>query len=213
MDFYVESRTGRERDPMLDQMFTQRHDIFVRRLRWDLKCSDNYEKDEFDRIDTQYLLIMQNNSDLLHGSLRILPSIGPHLLSEYFSDLCKHEVPRGHDVWEVSRMCISPKIRRPEIREYLIDLLAANLTEIALLNDVSKLTFVVGTSLLQRVIGMAWDISPLGLPQPCGRELVTAFAVDISPTTLRDLTKQCQKSAALCAEALETQSTTRLGAA
>jgi len=213
MDFFVESRTGRESDPILDAMYRQRYEIFVRRLRWDLQCTNKHEKDEFDRIDTRYLLILDNYSNSPFGSLRILPSIGPHLLSEYFSQLCENAIPRGHDIWEISRMCISPKIRQPAIREYMIDLLAASLTETALLNDVSKLTFVVGSTLLQRVVGMAWDIYPLGLPQPCGRELVTAFAVNITPATLHALTEQCQKSAEICAEALETETTSRLGAA
>jgi len=212
MDYYVENREGRETDPHLNSMYRQRYEIFVRRLRWDLNYQNNLEKDEFDRIDTKYLLIFDDVNNDIHGSLRIVPSIGPHLLSEHFYSLCEHEIPRGHDVWEVSRMCISPKIRKSELREYLIDLLAASLTETALLHDVKKLTFVVGTTLLQRVIGMAWDIYPLGLPQPCGREMVTAFAVNITPATLRDLTEQCQRSAAIWAETVEREST-QLGAA
>lgn len=212
MGYYVEERSGRERGALLEAMFRQRYEVFVRRLRWDLPVTEGRETDQFDRLDSRYLLLLNDNEDRLSGSLRLLPSSGPHVLSEVFPSLCEHGVPRGDRIWEVSRMCICPTLRPQPVREYVIDLMAVNVVETALLNGVEQLTFVVGSTLMQRVIGMGWDIRPLGLPQPCGREVVTAFKVELSPETLRVLGERCEASrvASLATEPVRTAS---LGAA
>jgi len=212
MGYYVEERSGRERSSLLDMMFRQRYEVFVRRLRWDLPAAEGRETDQFDRLDARYLLLLNDASNGVHGSLRLLPSNGPHVLSEIFPALCEYGVPKGDHIWEVSRMCVCPKLRPKVVREYVIDLMAVNVVETALLNDVQELTFVVGSTLMQRVISMGWDIQPLGLSQPCGRELVTAFRVSLKPDTLRILGEQCEESRFACVQS-ELDPATVIGAA
>lgn len=194
MEYHVEERSGRERGALLDEMYRQRYEVFIRRLRWELSADPDREVDQFDHLNARYLLLLGDEAERLYGSLRLLPTNGPHVLSEIFPSLCAHGVPKSKRIWEVSRMCVSPTLRPQSLREYLIDLMAVSVVETALLYGVEKLTFVVGSTLMQRVISMGWDIHPLGLPQPCGRELITAFAVDLSPATLRVLNQRCEAS-------------------
>lgn len=211
MQLSIAELTGRERNGVLEESFRQRKALFVDRLKWDLAVQDDREIDEFDRLDSRYILVIDDNEDRLVGSGRLVNAAGPHLLSEHFSHLCEHGVPKGPDVWELSRLCIDPKLRDRQLREHVVDLLGLGLTEAALLQGARKLTFVIGTFLLPRVLDVGWDIRPLGLPQPCGRESIAAFEVDLNPDSLRLLQCRAERSGAAVLDQSET--TNRLGAA
>lgn len=211
MQLSIAELTGRERNGVLLESFRQRKSLFVDRLRWDLPVKGDQEVDEFDRLDSRYVMVIDAEDERLLGSARLLNTAGPHLLSEHFSYLCENGVPRGPDIWELSRLCIDPKVRNRQLREHVVDLLGLGLTESALLQGGRKLTFVIGTFLLPRVLDVGWDIRPLGLPQPCGRESIAAFDVDLRPDSLLLLERRAERSGAEIPTSAE--STTRLGAA
>src|SRR3546814_6217820 len=61
------------------------------------------------------------SSDL--GSLRLLPSNKPHILSELFPELCPAGVPTGPTTYEVTRLCLPVRhgaAERLRIRNALI---------------------------------------------------------------------------------------------
>jgi len=211
MQLSIAELTGRERNGLLEESFRQRKALFVDRLKWELAVRGDQEIDEFDRLDSRYVLVIDEDEDRLVGSGRLLNAGGPHLLSEHFSHLCETGVPKGAEVWELSRLCVDPRLRDRRLREHVVDLLGLGLTEAALLQGGNKLTFVIGTFLLPRVLEVGWDIRPLGLPQPCGRESIAAFEVDLAPDSLRLLQNRAEHSRALALQPTET--TSRLGAA
>src|SRR3546814_13100041 len=79
------------------------------------------------------------SSDL--GSLRLLPSNKPHILSELFPELCPAGVPTGPTTYEVTRLCLPVRhgaAERLRIRNALITAMVDH----ALTNGITRLTGV-----------------------------------------------------------------------
>lgn len=172
---------------LLAKMHRQRKRVFVDRLRWELPVAEGeLEIDQFDGESAVYLLAL-DDAGALSGSLRLLPTLGPHLLGDLFPYLCEGAVPRGEAVWEVSRFCTDPDLKDPRLARK--QLLVA-LVEYALLHSVSRFTCVTHLVGLQQLIGIGWDAKPLGRPQPDGSTSIGALAIDITPETLKLLRTQ-----------------------
>jgi N-acyl-L-homoserine lactone synthetase len=172
---------------LLADMHRHRRQVFVDRFGWELPVAEGgLEIDQFDGERAVYLLAL-DEAGRLTGSLRLLPSQGPHLLGDIFPYLCEAGVPRGEDVWEVSRFCTDPELADPRLaRKQLL----VGLVEYALLYGVSRFTCVTHMVGLQQLVGIGWDATPLGLPQGQGAAQVGALAIDITPETLKLLRGQ-----------------------
>jgi len=80
-----------------------RYQVFVERLGWQLPTRHGIELDQFDRLDTVYVVAENDKGDII-GCARLLPTTGPYLLSEVFPQLLNGlPPPRSQEVWELSR--------------------------------------------------------------------------------------------------------------
>jgi acyl-homoserine lactone synthase len=165
----------------LAHMFRERKRVFVDRLGWEVPVVDGeFEIDQFDTEAAVYLLSLDATGVQL-GSVRLLPSTGPTLLSEVFPHLCERGVPTGQDVWEITRICTLGS--GPEallVRKRLM----IGMVEFALLNGVKRFTLVAHLPYLSRLLAVGWDCEPLGLPQPHGEQLLGAMVINVTPDTL-----------------------------
>jgi acyl homoserine lactone synthase len=98
--------------PLFDQMFRLRAATFKTRLDWDVEVIDGWERDAYDDLDPLYLMSIDPLSGQLRGSCRLLPTSGPHMMSEVFgphfepdATLCS---PR---IWEVTRFCVREEMK------------------------------------------------------------------------------------------------------
>ncbi len=97
------SRYGDE----LDQMFRLRKRVFSERLGWKVSSYGNYEIDSYDMLRPLYVLSMDESGKRVLGSLRLLPTTGPNMLADTFSNLLPDGKPiRSPTVWESSRYCV-----------------------------------------------------------------------------------------------------------
>jgi len=165
----------------LAAMHRQRKRVFVDRFGWELPVTGGeLEIDQFDGEGAVYLLA-KDAAGRVTGSERLLPSLGPHVLGDIFPHLCEGGVPRGEDVWEVSRFCTDPDLPDPAlVRKQLL----VGLVEFALLQGIRRITCVTHWVGLQQLIGIGWDARPLGPPQPGGAR-IGALAIEITPETLK----------------------------
>ena len=94
---------------LFDQMFRLRAAAFAERRKWNVKVANGREFDRFDDLDPLYIMSVSPSGELL-ASLRILPTTGPHMLADVFSDtmgglpLIRHPL-----IWESSRFCVNTK--------------------------------------------------------------------------------------------------------
>jgi acyl-homoserine lactone synthase len=166
----------------LAQMHRDRKRVFVDRLGWKVPVVDGqYEIDQFDTEDAVYLLAL-DEAGRHAGSIRLMPSTKPHLLSDVFPHLCEEDVPISDEVWEITRLVTSPDLASPG--KYRQQLMVA-VIEFALLYGVRRYTCVSHVQYLSQVLAVGWDCEPLGLPQPGDDGMMAgAIAISITPDTL-----------------------------
>lgn len=171
-------------DPILDNMHRDRKRVFVDLLKWDVPVIDGaFEIDQFDGSEAVYLVATDEDGGH-RGSIRLLPTDGPHILGSIFPWLCDGPVPSGPDIWELSRGCVSPRLRATE-RLRVRNQLTTAAVEFGLLRGVSAYSCIADSGWLSQVLALGWNCMPLGLPQTVGRVLTGALRIDINTATLR----------------------------
>lgn len=98
--------TGRQEDlpaGLYSKVANYRHKVFVERLGWQLQTFGNTEQDQFDRVDTVYIISRDAHGNI-SGCGRLLPTTQPYLLGDIFPQLLNGmPPPNSPDVWELSR--------------------------------------------------------------------------------------------------------------
>lgn len=98
--------TGRQVDlpkGLYAEVACYRHRVFVERLGWPLQTFDSMEQDQFDRLDTVYV-VSRDEQGGVSGCARLLPTTQPYLLEEVFPRLLNGMAPpKSPDIWELSR--------------------------------------------------------------------------------------------------------------
>jgi acyl-homoserine lactone synthase len=163
-------------------MFEDRKRLFVDLLGWDLKIKqDRWEIDGFDGDDAVYLIAVDQLGDHI-GSLRLLPSERPHILSTLFPDLCPEGVPTGPATFEVTRLCLPVRLGAAE-RLRIRNALITAMVDHALCAGITRLTGVVETGFLAQILSMGWRCTTLGPSRRIGGAGLGAFCAEIDATT------------------------------
>lgn len=96
---------------ILDQMYRLRARQFSSRRGWRVVVEEQCEVDAFDQLIPIYVCLVMN--DRLVASLRLLPTIGPHMLADVFPETMGLGSPiRDPRVWESSRFCVDTDVTR-----------------------------------------------------------------------------------------------------
>jgi N-acyl-L-homoserine lactone synthetase len=165
-----------------DTMFEDRKRLFVDLLRWEVPViDDRFEIDAFDHADAVYVVALDDSGDH-QGSLRLLPSMGPHILDTLFAQLCPLDVPIGADVFEITRLCLPTRlgaVSRLAVRNALISVMVDH----SLANRITRLTGVVEARFRREILDMGWRAEPLGPAMPFGGAQLGAFAIDVAADT------------------------------
>jgi len=146
----------------LDTMFRDRKRVFVDRLKWDVPVVDGiYEKDQFDTQDATYIVSASPASGDHQASLRLIPSLKAHMLRDVFHSLCEDGVPVGPDIWEMTRICLSPSLGRAEAREAFGRIWLGAL-EFGLDQGITVMTGLTHGPMFSNILAAGIDIEPLG---------------------------------------------------
>ncbi len=96
---------------LLDEMFRLRARIFRGRLNWDVKVTDGKERDRYDDEQPVYIIYSDEAGREVKGSLRLLPTTGPTLLADIFSDTLPDAVNlSAPTIWECTRFCLNDEL-------------------------------------------------------------------------------------------------------
>lgn len=183
MVLLVTSRNKASHHKAMYEMHRDRKRVFVDQLKWDVPHSDELEIDNFDNEAAEYLLISDLGTHEHLGSMRLLPTDRPHILGGLFAELCEGEVPAGPDIREITRLCLSRRLKSAD-RRLVFHRLTTALAEYALLSGISAYTAVTSMHWLTQALALGWRCRPLGLPQVIGGEMVAAMMIHIDPNTI-----------------------------
>ena len=92
-----------------------RRAVFIEQLRWDLQSAQLMEFEQYDRVDTVYVIAHENGQ--IRGGARLLRTdrrvgIYSYMIRDAFNDLlptlpreiCRTEPPSDQGVWELTRL-------------------------------------------------------------------------------------------------------------
>lgn len=112
MTITARSSERTRRAVLFDQMFTLRALQFCDRREWQVSVRDGQETDQFDNFELVYVMLVSSSGELV-ASARLIPTLGPHMLSEIFPDaLDGTQVVRSALIWEVSRFVVNTAAMR-----------------------------------------------------------------------------------------------------
>lgn len=107
----VEKSNAHRYGNLLDKMFRQRARFFHDRLKWDVQVTDGKERDRYDDEGPVYIIYTDDLRGGVKGSLRLLPTTGPTLAADVFSDTLPDAVHlSAPSIWECSRFCLDENI-------------------------------------------------------------------------------------------------------
>lgn len=163
-------------------MFRDRKTLFVDLLGWDVPVVDGtFEIDSYDTDAALYLIALGEDGEHI-GSMRLLPTVPGHLLSDLFAELCEGDIPRGREVMEITRLCLPQRLGcagRLAVRNRLI----TAMVDYALASGIATLTGVVTAAYREQVLAMGWRAEPLGPPRTRDGAMLGAFRLEIDADT------------------------------
>lgn len=163
-------------------MFRDRKTLFVDLLRWDVAIlGGHFEIDQYDTDAALYLIALDPGGQHI-GSMRLLPTVSAHLLSDLFADLCEGAIPRGPTIMEITRLCLPQRLGcagRTAVRNRLI----TAMVDYALGRGITTLTGVVTAAYREQVLAMGWRAEPLGPSLARDGAMLGAFRLDIDAAT------------------------------
>lgn len=187
---------GRLPAPLDTALAHYRHRIFVEQLGWKLPgADDHFERDQYDREDTVYVVAQDDETGSICGCARLLPTTRPYLLQELFPFLLADDMPApvAGDVWELSRFAANPAASpaasdlNHEDSAWAVRPMLASVVECAAKLGARQLIGVTFLSMerLFRRIGV--HAHRAGAPQRIDDRMVVACWIDIDSQTLSAL--------------------------
>jgi N-acyl-L-homoserine lactone synthetase len=168
----------------LAHMYRERKRVFVDMLKWDIPCDGPFERDQFDDEFAEYLLVSDPETGDHLGSMRLLRTDRPHILGSLFPELCGDQVPTGPTIREVTRLCLSPRLRardRLQVRNRLF----TALVEYGLLSGITGYSGVAEVGWLSQLLALGWRCTPLGLPRTIDGSMLGAVLAHVEPGTIQ----------------------------
>jgi N-acyl-L-homoserine lactone synthetase len=107
MIIVIEPHNAAEYPKLMEQMFRLRARVFRDRLGWDVQVSDGKERDKYDDEAPVYLIYTDSEAREVKGCLRLLPTTGPTVLADFFSDTLPEAAHLiAPSIWECTRFCL-----------------------------------------------------------------------------------------------------------
>jgi acyl homoserine lactone synthase len=178
----IEPHNAREYPKLLDEMFRLRARIFRRRLGWDVQVADGKERDKYDDEAPVYIIYTDDAAREVKGSLRLLPTTGPTVLADFFSDTLPAAAHlSAPTIWECTRFCLEDKISSPgHWREQIIAsaVLIAALGELAIKAGIETVLGNFDSTMLRLYRRIGCEVEVLGSTQRYGQPVyLGSFAI------------------------------------
>jgi N-acyl-L-homoserine lactone synthetase len=185
MIYVVDSLNAHEFSDLLIEMHQLRARVFSDRLGWEVEVKNGMERDAFDDLNPAHVISVDEAGRVV-GCMRLLPTTGPHMLSDVFSCLLDDEPPiRSARVWEATRFCVDTNLPGRGVARNSISYVTSEVMigafEYGIAAGISDAVAVIDP-VMNRVM-MRSGNAPygyLGSPHPMGKVTALAALMDCS---------------------------------
>ncbi len=165
MIIVIQKINAHEHADLLDQMFQLRARVFGDKLKWDVKITDGKEVDKYDDIGPVYILHTDEAAKSVKASLRLLPTTGPTVLADFFSDTMPDAAYlSAPTIWECTRFCVDEDIVGKGHREQILasGALIAGLGEVAMSAGIESILGNFDATMLRLYRRIGCEVDVLG---------------------------------------------------
>jgi acyl homoserine lactone synthase len=164
----VEPHNAAEHRHLLDDMFRLRARIFRDRLGWDVGVVDDLERDRFDDLMPVYVIDVDGRT--VRGSLRLLPTTGPTLSAETFSDTIPDAAAlSAPTIWECSRLCVDEYEVRAQVE--IVGNLSLALSHLCLRHGIETIIANTHRKIVRLCQRVGFDVEILGYTNRFGERV------------------------------------------
>jgi acyl homoserine lactone synthase len=185
----VEGHNADAHAELLDKMFRLRARVFHDQLQWNVCVVDGKERDKYDDQHPTYIIYTDENCREVRGSLRLLPTTGPTLLTDCFADTVPATVDlRAPTIWECTRFCLDSGIlaRRRESVLFASTVMLIALGDVAVNAGIESIIGNFNQSMLRLYRRIGCDVEILGSTSSYG-EAVYLGVHPISEAVVRGI--------------------------
>ena len=199
----VEPHNAEKHAHLLEQTFRMRARIFHDHLGWDVVVKDGMERDKYDEQSPVYIIYTDEDGHRVKGSLRLLPTTGPTLVADFFSDTLPDAASlMAPTIWECTRFCLDDDVWQKNKEEIVFasTVLLVALGDLALRAGIESVigNFDAAALHLWRRIGCEVEI--LGSTSRYGRPVYLGLH-PISETVISRIKKKLKGAQSAFAEA------------
>lgn len=183
---------------LFDQMFRARAEVFHERLGWDITVSNGREIDHYDEMGNAIYIVTMEGSQVISGSLRLLPTTGPTMLRNEFMNLFDEPVDvKCPTVWECTRFCVHPNAVGSETQRQVSTRLLIGLCQLCLLSGVQQIIGVYERRMTRIYGRIGWVPTPLA--SACAGNLILGLwdASEQALSAMRDRLNCLQRDSKL----------------
>jgi acyl homoserine lactone synthase len=164
--------------------------IFSDRLGWDVDVIDGRESDTFDALMPAYILAISNNGDVA-GCARLLPALGPTMVTDVFSSLLPNGQLNAHSAMiESSRFCVDTSLGEGRgagsVHEATLTMFAGIL-EWCMANGFTEIVTVTDLRFERILARVGWPLQRLGEPKKIGVTMAVAGILRADAGTFQKL--------------------------
>jgi acyl homoserine lactone synthase len=199
----VEPHNAEKHAHLLEQMFRMRARIFHDHLGWDVVVKDGKERDRYDEQSPVYIIYTDNGGRTVKGSLRLLPTTGPTLVADFFSDTLPDAASlMAPTVWECTRFCLDEDVWQKKKEEILFasTVLLVALGDLALRAGIESIIGNFDSAALHLWRRIGCEVEILGSTSRYGRPVYLGLH-PISETIIGRIKKKLKGTQSAFAEA------------
>lgn len=165
------------------EMHRLRCRVFKERLDWDVHVENGLEIDSYDALDAVHLLQWARDGRL-QGCVRLLPTTGPNMLREVFSELLDGAPsPSDPRIWESSRFAIDLLVSGTRSEGGLASAtyeLFAGMIEFGLSRNLAEIVTVTDAR-MERILRRAgWPLRRIGVMKIIGSTTAISGMLEVS---------------------------------
>jgi N-acyl-L-homoserine lactone synthetase len=195
----IEPHNAPEYCNLMDEMFRLRARVFHDRLRWDVQVADGKERDKYDDEGPVYIIYADDKKQNVRGCLRLLPTTGPTVLTDFFADTIPSADFSAPSIWECTRFCLDDEIltsRNRQEQYYNSAVLIAALGEVAVKAGIESILGNFDSTMLRLYRRVGCEVEVLGSTERYGHPIYLGL-FSISDSILRKVKDKVESTQSL----------------